>query len=160
MFKNKKGFTLYSLVLASIILLVFAITSFNSNLDLGEDEQIYETIISARSQYSVSKDNVSIDLTQCKDVSWDFINIVTPYTILDDYIEQHDLIVSHKINTTIEFDDSIVVLLIVEGKEVISYVEVERSLVDFAYSPSINSRYSIHEAIWNLNDNNGWVFVE
>lgn len=154
--KNK----VITIVIASILLTVLYFTTIVTKRDITmkEDLHLKSKIIACVEEFKKDHQANSLTMASLTDFDWDTLYVISPYSNVEIFIEANGLIAKEKINSSIEVNDGINLLLFVKNGEIISYVEHNRASGDFTYSNELKDRYSSQESIFQMTQVDGWIY--
>ncbi|WP_088011271.1 hypothetical protein [Gottfriedia acidiceleris] len=114
-----------SIILVAIVLAI-GIFYKHHLTDIKEDTKLKKKIASI----IISKDTIDFK-NDIQGLNWDQLYLITPYADLKEEIRRMHLKTNVKIESNINYDDTINLMVFIKDKEIVSYVNFPRKKGDF-----------------------------
>ncbi len=120
-------------VIIALLLVSYALDMYKSKQSIKQNLEVKQQMINIVKEYKEDNQKNILDIAKLTDFEWDKLYVVRPYERLNKFIEKNDLILNGKIETQIEVDESVCLLLFVGENKILSYIEYPRVEGDFSY---------------------------
>jgi hypothetical protein len=140
-------------IIATLIIGVAIKFIFTVPDNLAENNSL-KTKITELTIKSHEDNNVKLEFQKITDFEWDKLYIITPYMPVKDFCKENGIKGVASIDTSIEINDTINLLMFVLDNNVVSYVNFPRNQADF-YTIRTDSKqgFTPKDAVFGFNKN-------
>ncbi|PGS48415.1 hypothetical protein [Bacillus sp. AFS041924] len=138
------------LIISILIILVIVLVYFKYPRNLAEDLQLKNEIESVIH----NQKNTELDFAKITNFKWDKMIIVTPYLNFKDQLRENNINGNVKLNSSIEWNDSIYLVVFTKNNKIVSYVNYERKNGDFSFNRPLNLGISQKNAKFKIDREN------
>lgn len=117
---------LFATIILVTIVLAIGIFYKNHQTDIKEETKLKKDIESI----IISKDTIDFK-NDIQEINWDQLYLIPPYANLKEEIRKMNLKTNVKIESNINYDDTINLMVFIKDKEIVSYVNFPRKKGDF-----------------------------
>ncbi|ACL70119.1 hypothetical protein [Halothermothrix orenii] len=126
----KKTFYIIILIVLISSMVLYYINYVN-NYEVTEAKELNDKMIKIITEDINNKDKIVLDLNKMTKFNWNKLYIVGPYTDPKIFCSKKGVKWSNSIITTIKYDDGVYLLLFVQDKKVIKYLDFSRRYGSF-----------------------------
>lgn len=158
--KNTRRILIVLSTLIIGIVIISYVTWLNKATDVvvEENKRLEKIITDSIERFKEDGSKNILKIEGFADADWDTIYIIEPYTNLEKFIALYDLKLGEFVESNIEINDGINLLLLTKKGEVVSYLNHQRAEGDFTYLNKLKDHYKKENAVFYIKAEDEWVY--
>lgn len=154
--KNRK--VILCVIVTILLICIGVISTQFQHEKMMQDNNLKSKLETLAESKKSNYEKVTIDFKEIATFDWDKLHVITPYVSPKEYAKRQNIKGMNLIDTDIDINDSINLLIFVLDKKIVSYINYPRNKGDFCdVGKYTRDGFTPDEAIFEVKEEDDWL---